>query len=89
MRGRNDSAEYHYLLATMQEEEMAELCGEESPEERVLIRRPQQGRDEGEYKQCCHARRAGDCASSVSTVEYMTHSEVSQSVRAGSGGRQA
>lgn len=32
-----------YLLAPTQEEEVAELCGEESPEERVLIRRPRQG----------------------------------------------
>lgn len=44
---KNDMALRSYLLAPTQEEEVVELCGEESPEERVLIKCPWQGRDEG------------------------------------------
>ncbi len=43
----NDTAQCSYLLAPTQEEEVVELCGEESPEERVLIKCPRRGRDEG------------------------------------------
>lgn len=44
---KNDTALSSYLLAPMQEEEVVELCGEESPEERVMITCPRQGHDEG------------------------------------------
>lgn len=37
---RNDTALSCYLLAPTQEEEVVNFCGEESPEERVLIMRP-------------------------------------------------
>lgn len=43
---RNDTALGSYLLAPTQEEEVVDFCGEESPEERVPIMCPQQGRDE-------------------------------------------
>lgn len=42
---RNDTALSRYLLVPTQEEEVVDFCGEESPEERVSIMRPQQGRD--------------------------------------------
>lgn len=38
---KNDTAlKSSYLLAPTQEEEVVELCGEESPEERALIKCP-------------------------------------------------
>lgn len=45
---KNGTALSSYLLAPTQEEEVVELCSEESPEKRVLITHPRQGRGEGE-----------------------------------------
>lgn len=47
---KNDTALCSYLLAPTQEEEVVELCSEESPEERELIKRPRQGCDEGRFQ---------------------------------------
>lgn len=68
---KNDMALRSYLLAPTQEEEVVELCGKESPEERVLIKCPWQGRDERGSGGRCHFHRTGDSVYS-STVQYMT-----------------
>lgn len=44
---------------------MAEVCGEESPVERVLIRCRWQEHDVRGSKGCCHIHKAGDSGSSV------------------------